>query len=67
MLERHGIRIGPETIGLVTYLNDGKRPEGQEGNFMIVEVLGPCEIATTIMVLEEYNAELHSNVPPRTS
>jgi hypothetical protein len=61
MSERHGIRITPDTIELVTFLNDGDRPEIQEDNFLIIEVHGPNEITTKIMTLDEVDAKLHSD------
>jgi hypothetical protein len=58
MSERHGFRIIQENIDLVTFLNDGIRPEINKDNFLICEVNGPREITTKIMTLEEMNAEL---------
>jgi hypothetical protein len=57
--ERHGIRITSDTIDLVTFLNDGVRPEINEDNFLIIEVNGPREITTHVMTLKEYNAAIH--------
>ena len=61
MSERDGIRITSDTIELVTFLNDGNRPEIQEDNFLIIEVNGPNEITTKIMTLDEVDAKLHSD------
>lgn len=60
MPARHGIRITPDTIDIVTFLNDGVRPEINEDTFLIVKVDGPREITTKVMTLEEYNAELRT-------
>lgn len=57
-LVRHGIRITPDSIDLVTFLNDGVRPEIKENTFLICEVNGPREITTKVMTLEEYNAAI---------
>lgn len=58
-IARHGIRITPDTIDIVTFLNDGIRPEINEDNFLIVEVNGPREITTHVMTLKEYDAAIH--------
>lgn len=55
---RHGFRITEDSIDLVTFLNDGVRPEIKKDNFLIVEVNGPREITTKVMTLEEYNAAI---------
>lgn len=60
MPARHGIGITEDTIDLVTFLNDGVRPEIKKNNFLIVEVNGPREITTKVMTLEEYNAEIRN-------
>lgn len=62
MPARHGIRITEDTIDLVTFLNDGIRPEikKEKDTFLICQIDGPCEITTKVMTLDEYNAELHA-------
>lgn len=60
MPARHGIRITPETIDIVTFLNDGVRPEIKKDTFLICEVNGPHEITTRVMTLEELNAEIRA-------
>lgn len=52
---RYGIRITEDTIDLVTFLNDGIRPEIKKDHFLIAQVNGPREITTKVMDLEEYN------------
>lgn len=58
---RHGIRIAPDTIDLITFLNDGVRPEIKKDTFLIIEVNGPREITTKIMTIEEYNAAIRAD------
>lgn len=59
--KKYGIRITEDSIDLVTFLNDGVRPEIKEDLFLIVKVDGPREITTKVMTLEEYNAELRQS------
>jgi hypothetical protein len=58
MPNRYGIRITADTIDLVTFLNDGVRPEINKDTFLIAEVIGPREIKTKVMDLYEYNAAI---------
>lgn len=58
---KYGIRITSDTIDLVTFLNDGVRPEIKEDTFLICEVNGPREITTKVMELEEYNAAIRQD------
>lgn len=62
MRKRYGFRIDLDNIDLVTFLNDGHRPEITKDNstFLIVEVDGPREITSKVMTLEEYNAKLNA-------
>lgn len=60
MAARHGIRITPDTIDIVTFLNDGVRPEMKKDLFLYIEVNGPREITTKVALLEEINADLRS-------
>jgi hypothetical protein len=62
MPARHGIRITPDTIDIVTFLNNGIRPEiaKEQNTFLICEVNGPREITTKVMTIEELNAELNA-------
>jgi hypothetical protein len=58
MPSKYGILITPETIDIVTFLNDGVRPDATGKHFLLVQVDGPREITTKVTTLEEYNAEL---------
>lgn len=57
---KYGIRLTEDNIDLVTFLNDGVRPEISESHFLIVRVDGPREITSKIMTIEERNAEIRS-------
>lgn len=62
MTERHGICITEDNIELVTFLNDGVRPEIDTSTYLFVEVNGPREITTKVMTLPEISAA-YSNLP----
>lgn len=57
----YGIRLTEDSMDLITYLNDGVRPEIDNNKFLIIKVNGPHEITSKIMTLEERDAEIHES------
>lgn len=63
MTVTYGLRLVEDNMDLVTFLNDGVRPEIDNDKFLIAQVNGPREITTKILTLEEWNAKIRESEP----